>query len=68
MVEKVMKFNYLGVNIASSGNLVKEIQTQAQKPTRSADCLNDHAWRNKYTRKETVRPIMTYALETRAEI
>jgi hypothetical protein len=37
--------------------------------------LNDLVWRNKYVRKETkskiykatVRPIMTYALETRAE-
>jgi hypothetical protein len=37
--------------------------------------LNDLVWRNKYMRKETksriykatVRPIMTYALEARAE-
>ena len=40
-----------------------------------AGCLNDLAWTNKYMRKETksktykttVRPIMTNALETRAE-
>ena len=31
MVEQVMEFSYLGVNITSSGNLVKEIKTQAQK-------------------------------------
>ena len=31
MVEQFMKFNYLGVNIASSRNLVKEIKTKAQK-------------------------------------
>jgi hypothetical protein len=38
-------------------------------------CWNDPVWRNKYMKKETksniykatVRPIMTYALETRAE-
>ena len=35
--------------------------------------MNDLVWRNEYMRKETkiykatVRPIMTYALETRAE-
>ena len=31
IVEQVMEFNYLGVNVTSSGNLVKEIKTQAQK-------------------------------------
>jgi len=31
-----MEFNYLGVNITSSGNLVKEIKTQAQKATKAA--------------------------------
>ena len=34
MVEQIMEFNYLGVNIISSGNLVKEIQTEAQKAAR----------------------------------
>ena len=53
MVEQVMEFNYFGANITSSGNLVKEIKTQAQKAARFADCLNDLDWRNKYTRKET---------------
>ena len=36
MVKKVMKFNYLSVKIASSGNLVKENKTQAQKAARVA--------------------------------
>ena len=36
-----MEFNYLGVNISSSGNLVKEIKTQPQKAARVAGCLND---------------------------
>ena len=48
-----MKFNHLGVNITSSGNLAKGIKTQAQKAARVAGCLNDLVWRNKYTRKET---------------
>ena len=41
MVEQVMEFNYLGVNITSSGNLGKEIKTQTQKAPRVAGCLND---------------------------
>ena len=72
MIEKVMEFNYLGVKITSSGNLVKEIKTQAQKAARVAGCLNDFVWRNKYIikgemYKATVRPILTYTLEKRAE-
>ena len=31
MVEQVMEFNYWGVNITSSGNLVKKIKVQGQK-------------------------------------
>jgi hypothetical protein len=66
-----MEFKYLGVNITSSGNLVK-----AQRAARVAGCLNDLVWRNKCMRKETkakiykaiAPPIMTYALETRADI
>ena len=53
MVEQFMKFNYLGVNIVSSGNLAKGIKTQAQKAARVADCLNNLVWRNKCIRKET---------------
>ena len=43
----------MGVNITSSGNLVKEIKNQDQKAARVANCLNDLVWRNKYARKET---------------
>ena len=71
MVEQVMEFNYLGVKITWSDNIVKEIKTQAQKAAGMTACLND--WGSKYLRKDTkskiykatVRPIMTYALETR---
>jgi hypothetical protein len=37
MAGKVIKFNYLGVNATSSGNLVREIETQAQNAARVAD-------------------------------
>ena len=72
-----MEFHCFGVNIKhyqlwESG---KQIKTQAAKVSIMADCLNYLVWRNKYKRKETkykiykatVRPVMTYALETRAE-
>ena len=39
-VEQAMEFNYLGVKITNSGNLIKEIKTQAQKAVRVAGCLN----------------------------
>ena len=52
MVEQVMEFNYLGVSITSSGNMAKEIKTQAQRAARVAGCLNDLVWRNKYMRNE----------------
>ena len=39
MVEQVMEFNYLSVNITSSGNLVKEIKTQVQIGAKVADCV-----------------------------
>ena len=71
---QVIKLNYLGVNITSFANLVKEIKTQAQKAARVIGWLNDFVWRNKYMRKEnkkiykaTVRPIMTYSIETRTD-
>jgi hypothetical protein len=53
MTEQVVEFNYLGINITSSGNLVKEIKPQAQKAARVAGCLSDLVLRNKYMRKET---------------
>jgi hypothetical protein len=50
-------------------------ESRSPNEPKNAGCLNDLVWRNKYMRKETkskiykatVRPIMTYALETRAE-
>ena len=41
LLEQVMEFNYLGVNITISGNLAKEIITQAQKAARMVGCLKD---------------------------
>ena len=53
MAEQVVELNYFDVNITSSGNLITDIKTQAQKAARVDGCLNDLVWRNKYMRKET---------------
>ena len=52
-----------------------EVKHQAAKPLRISGCLNDTIWNNKHLRKEVkvriyksvVRPILTYAAETRPE-
>lgn len=74
-VEQVMSFKYLGVNITSTRNLKQEAQNQTIMAARVSGFLRDVIWRNKHmsieskTRiyKTCVRPIMTYAIETRAE-
>ena len=38
MVVQVAEFNFQGVNIPSSGNLVEKIKVKAQKATRVAGC------------------------------
>jgi hypothetical protein len=53
MIERIMEHNYIGVNITSSRNLLKEIKIQAQIVARVAKCLNYLVWRKKYMRKET---------------
>ena len=50
MVEQVLEFNYLGLKITSSGNLVKEIKPKLKM---QQEWLNDLLWRNKNMRKET---------------
>jgi hypothetical protein len=48
----------LGVIITSSGNLVKDIKTQAQTAARVACCLNYLVWRNKiYVKGNKIRNI-----------
>ncbi|KAI4477630.1 hypothetical protein M0802_014675 [Mischocyttarus mexicanus] len=75
-VEQVIKFRFLGVNITSSKNLIEEVPEQTRKAAMLSGCLGDIIWRNKYMStnyksriyKTCVRPIMSYAIETRAEI
>lgn len=70
-----MSFTYLGVEKTSERNNYKEVRRQAMKAASVSGCLRDVAWKNRYLRTESkvkiykriVRPIMTYAAETRAD-
>lgn len=74
-IEQVMTFTYLGVEISSYGNLTKEITSQTIKANSVAGCLKDVILRNEFLNidskvriyKSCIRPIMTYAVETRAD-
>ncbi|CAG9827423.1 unnamed protein product, partial [Diabrotica balteata] len=70
-----MVFKYLGITLSSYGKLKTEVEDQVNRANRAADCLNKTIWRNKNIGKETkgriyktvIRPIMTYAAETRPD-
>ncbi|KAJ4427041.1 hypothetical protein ANN_26840 [Periplaneta americana] len=70
-----MSFNYLGAKITSDGCLKEEVRDQVNKAAAVSGYLNSYIWKNKYLRRETkiriyktvVRPIMTYAVETRSD-
>lgn len=75
MIEQVMEFKYLGALLTSAKDLGTEVRDQALKAARVAGCLNEMVWRNKYMARESkvrvyktiVRPVLTFATETRAE-
>lgn len=75
IIEQVMQTRYLGVNISSSNNTAQEVKMQATKAAVVSGCLRDFIWQNKYMNIESkvriyktcVRPILTYAAETRAD-
>jgi len=73
--EQVPNCNYLGVEISAKRDLKQEVRIQAMKAARISGCLYNIIWSNKYMSTEckvriyktNVRPVLTYALETRAE-
>ncbi|XP_044744146.1 uncharacterized protein LOC123306294 [Coccinella septempunctata] len=75
ILEQVSRFIYLGVTVSSERRIVEEVRTQAHKVDKIGGCLRDIVWNNKTmshkakTRiyKACVRPVLTYAAETRAE-
>ncbi|XP_050459519.1 uncharacterized protein LOC126855693 [Cataglyphis hispanica] len=76
IIEQVLSFKYLGVEIFSNQDRKKEVQGQIDKAARISGCLKEIIWRNKHMKREAkvkiyktcVRPIMTYAAEIRADI
>lgn len=74
-IHQCMQCTYLGVEITSSKNLQQEVRTQVNKASRISGYLRDLIWKNKYIStdskvriyKTVVRPILTYAVETRAD-
>ncbi|ENN71364.1 hypothetical protein YQE_11979, partial [Dendroctonus ponderosae] len=66
---------YLGVELSGYGDVKAEVREQTNKAARIAACLNNRIWRNKHMRietksriyKATIRPLVTYKVETRPE-
>lgn len=75
LIEQVSSFNYFGVLTSRDRNITKEVRTQANKAAIILGYLRDIIWKNKYISlqnkvriyKASVRPILTYAAETRAK-
>lgn len=75
IIEQVFSFNYLGVTISPYGSLKDSVRHQMNKAARISGALRNIIWKNNCMTttskvriyKACVRPIMTYAAETRAE-
>ena len=75
MVEQGMAFKYLGCHVTSDSNLHNEVKDQTIRGARISGRLKDIVWRNKFMStaakvriyKAAVRPIISYAVETRAD-
>ena len=75
LLDQVSTFNYLGVEISAKRDLKQEVKNQATKAARISGCLYNLVWNNKYmpaeakthVYKTSVRPVLTYAADTRAE-
>lgn len=75
IIEQIMTFTYLGAEITSDRQTTSETRHAAQKAMKISGALSTIIWRNKYLSNKTkvriykacVRPVLTYAVETRAE-
>ncbi|XP_060525304.1 uncharacterized protein LOC132701439 [Cylas formicarius] len=74
-IEQVMQFQYLGMNMSSCHDPTKDLRDQINKASATSGCLREIVWANGYMQKDSkikiyktcVRPIMTYAIETRED-
>ena len=75
IVEQVTTFRYLGADISSCNETIKDLKSQINKASVTSGCLRDVIWNNKHMSIESkvriyktcVRPILTYGIETRAD-
>ncbi|XP_055372045.1 uncharacterized protein LOC129606020 [Condylostylus longicornis] len=75
IIEQVMSFNYLGVEVTSDRDSNREVRAQASKGAAISGYLRDVIWSNRYMLldnkiriyKTCVRPILTYAAESRSD-
>ena len=75
IIEQISEFIYLGVKISAHENLLNSLRNQIYRSLRIAGALRTTIWQNRYMStqskiriyKTCVRPIMTYAAETRAD-
>ena len=75
LIEQVPKLNYLGAEISARRDLKQKVRIKATKAARISGCLYSLVWLNNYMStdckvriyKTNVRPVLTYASETRAE-
>ncbi|XP_050519479.1 uncharacterized protein LOC126893388 [Diabrotica virgifera virgifera] len=72
-IEQVMPFRYLGIDISSTHDPVKDLRSQINKASALSGCLREIVWSKPYMRtdsksriyKTCIRPIMTYGIEVR---
>ncbi|XP_056636638.1 uncharacterized protein LOC130445137 [Diorhabda sublineata] len=75
IIDKISQFKYLGMDLSSYHDPVKDLRSQINKATAVWVCLRQTMWANEYMRKDSkfriyqtcIRPIMAYGIETREE-
>ncbi|XP_057653819.1 uncharacterized protein LOC130892419 [Diorhabda carinulata] len=74
-IEQVMQFRYLGIDISSTHDPVKDLRSQINKASALSGYLRDIVWSDPYMRKDSkvricktcISPIMTYGMEVRED-
>ncbi|XP_057662518.1 uncharacterized protein LOC130897602 [Diorhabda carinulata] len=69
-IEQVMQFRYMGIDISSTHDPVKDLRSHINKASALSGCLRDIVWsKDSKIRiyKTCIRPIMTYGTEVRED-
>jgi len=75
IIEQVSQFKYLGMDLSSYHDPVKDLRSPINKATAMSGCLRQIIWANEYMRKDNkvriyktcIKPTTTYGIETREE-